>query len=342
MKRSPLGAPCAVVATLLVAGAAAAGPSSAQETHLLLVLGLSGNETYHERFHGWATTIRDAAVERLGIPEANVTWLDDDPAAAPGRISERATVRALGSAIGTIAGRAGPEDRILVVLIGHGTSRDGQARFNLAGPDLSPAELDLMLDRLAPRRVAVVHTGSVSGDFIPDLSGPTRTVIAATRSGRESNETWFAGYFAQALAEDGSDLDKDGRISLLEAFEFARRGVARYFENENLLATEHAVLDDDGDGNGTMEPGPDSTDGALAATFYVGGAPALAAARAAAGDDPVLGRLLDERAGLEERIAALQARKDLLEPSAYESELEVLLIELALKNREIREREAGR
>ena len=306
-----------------------------------MVVGLSGEATYKERFQGWAASIRDAAVNRLGVPEANVIWLSEDPAAAPGQITDRATVAAVRSAITDVAQRAAETDRLVVILIGHGTERERKPLFNLPGPDLSPTDLDLMLDQVAPRRVAVINAGSASGDFIAALSGSGRTVITATRSGRESTETWFAGYFAEALAEDGADLDKDGRISLLEAFEYARHGVARYFVENQLLPTEHALLDDDGDGRGTMEPGPEANDGLLAGTFYLGGSASEVAAQAAASDDPVLQRLLQERAQLEDKIADLRARKGELETAAYERDLEALLVELALRGRAIREHGGG-
>jgi hypothetical protein len=331
----------AVAAAGLIAGLATARPGAAQDTHLVLVVGLSGDDAYTERFRGWATTIHDAAVNRLGVRADNLTWLGDDPSAPAGRIKDRATVAAMRTAFTQIAQRAGADDRVLVVLIGHGTERDGKALFNLTGPDLTPADLALMLDELAPRRVAVVNTGSASGGFVPGLAGAGRTVLTATRSGRENNETWFAGFFADALAQDGSDLDKDGRISLFEAFEYARREVKRYFDEKKILLTEHALLDGDGNGEGTMEPTGDQGDGLAAGTFYVGGGARAAAAQAAASDDPVLQGLLVERARLEERVAALRARKAQTEPAAYDRELEDLLVELALKNRQIREHGGG-
>jgi hypothetical protein len=335
----------ALLTTAMAAAAlgalASARPAAAQDTHLVLVVGLAGDDSYTERFRGWATTIHDAAVTRLGVSETNVVWLGDDPSAPAGRIKEKATVAAMRAAFTRIAQGAGTDDRVLVVLIGHGTEREGKSLFNLTGPDLTPADLALMLDEVAPRRVAVVNTGSASAGFIAGLAAPGRTVITATRSGRENNETWFAGFFADALAKEGSDLDKDGRISLFEAFEYTRLEVKRYFDEKKILLTEHALLDGDGNGEGTMEPTGDQGDGLAAGTFYVGGGARAAAAQAAASDDPVLRGLLVERTRLEERVAALRARKAQMEPAAYDRELEELLVELALKNREIREHGGG-
>lgn len=335
------GAAAALAVAVLIACRTSLG---AQETHLLLVVGLPGQETYKGRFHEWGSTIRAAAVERLSVPAENVTWLADDPAMSPDQIQERATLASMQQAVSDIARSAATDDRVLVVLIGHGTTGAAGARFNLSGPDLSPEALDVMFDELAPRRVALVHTGSASGEFVPALSGPGRTVITATRSGRENNETWFAGFFAEALAGDGSDLDKDGRISLLEAFQYSRREVQRYFEERNLLATEHALLDDDGDGEGTMEPGDVTEDGLLAGTFYVGGPPLASAAgsgRPSQIEDPVLARLYGEREALEQRVAGHRLRREQMDAAEYERELEEMLVELALKAREIREREGG-
>lgn len=316
---------------------AGARPVIAQDTHLVLVVGIAGDPTYGDRFRGWATTIHDAAVNRLGVSEGNAVWLGEDRPA-------KATVASLRAALTQLAQRAGPDDRVLVVLIGHGTERDGKPLFNLSGPDLAPADLAVMLDALAPRRVAVVNTASASGGFVSGLAAPGRTVITATRSGRENNETWFAGFFADALAKEGSDLDKDGRISLFEAFEYTRREVSRYFEEKKLLATEHALLDGDGDGEGTLEPTGDQGDGLAANGFHVGGGTraAAAAAQAAATDDPVLKQLLTDRTRLEERIASLRARRESMEATDYERQLEELLVELALKDREIRERGGAR
>jgi len=332
-------------ATLILGFVAFMSPAGAQTTHVVLVVGLPGQEVYEERFHGWASEIHEAVVTRLGVPEENVVWLADDPSLAPDRIRDRATVTNMQAAVDAIGERARPNDRVLVVLIGHGTAGGAGVRFNLRGPDLSPEALDSMLDQLEGRRVAIVHTGSASGEFVPALTGENRTVITATRSSRESNETWFAGFFAEALAGDASDLDKNGRISLLEAFEYSRQEVARYFEDGNLLATEHALLDDNGDGEGTMEPGDATADGPSAATFFVGGSPLASASGAGVSprtDDPVLARLHDERAALEQRVTAHRLRRDQLDPASYERELEALLVELALKSREIRAHEGAR
>ncbi|NIR46164.1 MAG: hypothetical protein GWN99_17185 [Gemmatimonadetes bacterium] len=320
----------AVLSMLLPTGAAA-------QSHLIVVSGLGGQPGYSQTLHEWATGLSAAAQERWGVPEANVTYLAEKVERDPTRIDARSTWENVQAAVRETAARAGPDDVIFIVLMGHGTVGVAGAKLNLPGPDPTAADFDALLDELPTRKVALVNTASASGEFIPALASENRVVITATRSGRERNQTIFARYFVEAYAGDGADVDKDGRVSALEAFNYARREVERLYESENRLLTEHALLEDDGDGEGSREPGPDAGDGRLASRLFLAGAPAAAAAGADA--DPRLAELYNERRALEEAVADLRARKDEMDPAAYEAELERLLLELAMKTREIRQRE---
>ena len=327
------------------AGALTAAPLAGQETHLLVVVGIGGDTEYRERFLEWGTTLRTAAMERYGLPAERAVLLAEDPSMSEA-ISGESRREDLEAAFEALAARTGPEDRVLVVLIGHGTFRGTDATFNIPGPDLPASEMKVLLDALPTSRVAVVNTASASGPYVEMLAAPGRTVITATASGGERNETQFGGYFAEAWAGDQADLDKNGSVSLLEAFQYARTETARFYEERNLLLTEHALLDDDGDAEGSREPGGESPDGALAAGFTLG----LPGARAVSADgstaiptsaDSVLTRLYRERADFEAQVAELRRLRDSMDPEIYESELEALLVDLALKNREIRAREGG-
>ena len=137
-----------------------------------------------------------------------------------------------------------------LILIGHGTFDGHEARFNLRGPDITAAQLS---EWLAPfrRPLVVINTASASAPFINKLSATNRVILTATRSGSEKNFTRFGRFFAEALSDPGSDLDKDGQTSVLEAFLGASARVAEFYKTEGRLATEHALLDDNGDGLGT-------------------------------------------------------------------------------------------
>src|SRR5262249_53253088 len=137
-----------------------------------------------------------------------------------------------------------------IVLIGHGTFDGREAKFNLRGPDLTEVEL---AEWLAPlkRPAAVINCASASGPFLNRLSGPNRVVVTATRSGHEQNLARFGQSLAESIADPRADLDKDGQISLLEAYLTASSRVAEYYKTHAQLATEHPLLDDNGDKLGT-------------------------------------------------------------------------------------------
>ena len=314
---------------------------NAQQTHAVIVAGLGGAEPYRTSFQKWALDLGAAMVGRHGTPAANVKVLVERPAMVSDHVA-RSTKENVLAAIAEVGGRAASDDRILVVLIGHGTMQDREARLNLPGPDLTPGELSDALGRFTTQSVAVVHTGSASGGFVADLSGENRIVVAATVSALERNATEFPRFFVDAVSTDGADLDKDRRVSLLEAFEYSILEVARFYDEEGELLTEHAVLDDNGDGEGSRQPVRDGDDGPRAATFHFGsGAGASATTSVPSTDDPELNRLYAERADIQARLDQLRTARGEMSDQTYEETLETLLVELALKAREIRAREGS-
>ena len=141
-------------------------------------------------------------------------------------------------------------EALWLVLIGHGTFDGKEARFNLRGPDVTASDLEEWLKPFH-RPVVVIDTSAASAPFLNKLSATNRLIVTATRSGNEKNFTRFGIQLAEALSSEESDLDKDGQVSLLEAFITASAQVSVFYRTEGRLATEHALLDDDGDGRGT-------------------------------------------------------------------------------------------
>ena len=219
--------PTALLATALLPAALAA-----QNTHILLISGLGGDPEYTDAFHSWLSRFADAATEKHGIPPERITYLGEKTDLDPTRIRARSTGDNIRAAFVEITASMAPADEVVVLLAGHGTFSDGTARFNIPGPDLTPDEWSGLLAGLGDRRVTFVNTASASGPFVEALSGPNRTIITATRTGRERNMTRFGLHFVDAFADDGADADKDSRISMLEAFGYALREVQREREYE--------------------------------------------------------------------------------------------------------------
>ena len=327
-----------------VAGAAALllalfpAATQAQNTHILLISGLGAEARYTDAFHGWLSRFADAATEKYAIPPERITYLGEKTDLDPTRIRARSTAENVRTAFAEIAAAMSPTDNLVVLLAGHGTFRNEIARFNIPGPDLTAEDMAGLVAGLGDRRVTFVNTASASGPFVQALSGPNRTIITATRSGRERNATRFGLHFVDAFADDGADADKDERVSMLEAFSYALREVQRQYESGNQLMTEHAVLDDNGDGEGSRELDDLEGDGALARTVFL---TSLGGAAGAEAETPELRALYEEKAAIEARIADLRRVKGQMSQERYEDELEELLVELALKNREIRGARGG-
>ena len=309
-------------------------PAMAQ-ARVLVVSGLGGEPVYSERFRRWGATIAQAARSAPDVRPEDVVFLAEDPTAAGDAADGPSTLEGVEAALRALAERDA-ESPLLVVLIGHGTADARGPRVNLRGPDLDAAALGTLLDIAAAGRSAVVVASSSSGAFLEPLARPGRVVVTATRAGGERQATRFAAHFAEAFAGDAADADKDGRLSLLEAFRYAEAEVARSFTAAGQLQTEHPVLDDDGDGRAG------EGDGSVAAGFFLGtGGRATDDAAEIAAADGAERELLEERIRIEAEVEALKARKDDMAPDAYDAALEALFVRLALNARALRAEREG-
>jgi hypothetical protein len=314
-------------------GLAVASPLAAQ-TQALIVSGLGGEPRYQEAFARTALDLARAARERLGAAAEDVVVLAEDPGRGAG-ITGRSTTGEIATRLRALSERAAPGGILLVVLVGHGSAAGGEPRLNLPGPDLTARGLAEMLRPFSTQSIVVVNAASASGDWIEALSGPRRAILTATRSGLERDETHFAEHFAAALAADDADGDKDGRLSVFEAFEYARREVARLYQRDQRLQTEHALLDADGDKVGDRAPQPTAGDGAAAAAVFLTSSPAASGGSAPSG-------LAAVRDSLQREVTLLRGRRSTMSAEEYDRRLEALLLELARVNREVRQREQER
>jgi hypothetical protein len=226
----------ALLFTTIIANASPA--SSTNQTTIILVVGAAGEAEFGSNFVRQATLWQSACHQAgcreitLGIDEAGQTndfetlkqTLATEPKESP--------------------------NELWLVLIGHGTFDGKEARFNLRGPDVSATELAVWLQPFR-RPLAVINTSSSSAPFLNKLSATNRVVITATRSGNEQNFSRFGRYLAETIGDPEADLDKDGQVSLLEAFLMASRRTSEFYKTEGRIITEHALLDDSGDGLGT-------------------------------------------------------------------------------------------
>lgn len=311
---------------------AALAPLSAQ-THLVIVGGLGGEKKYTESFAKLAQALADAAAKRFNIPDAEIQWFGEDSVSTKPHYRGASTKINVERALTQLAARAGATDQVVIVLIGHGSGDGPETKISIPGPDLSARDFAQLLGRFTTQKVAFVNLTSASGDMIPVLAAPNRVIITATKSAFERNESHFAQYFVDALTKDGADTDKDGRVSLLEAFRYAVVETKRLYENDTRLQTEHAQLDDMGTKDGVADPDGKTGQGVLARRFFLDGG----FATQAGANDPQIAALYREKFGIEDQIDQLRTRKASMTADAYDDALEVLLVQLARKAKTIRE-----
>ena len=297
---------------------------AAQDTHLLVIAGVEGDAEHGAQFHKWAMALIDAAQKKGGLADATVTYLADKVERDPARIRGRSTSENVRKAFADLAGKARPSDEVFIVLFGHGSYDGRQSAFNLPGPDLTVSDYAALLDKIHSARTVFVNTASSSGEFAKGLAGPGRTIVTATRTGGERNETRFPAYFVEAFTGDGADRDRNGRISVQEAFEYARVKVQQAFEREGYILSEHATLEDGGTGG--------------AGSVYLESERARAAELANVAN-PALRAALEEQRQIEDQIAGLKLRKPSIPSEEYDKELEKLVTALALKSRAIQQLE---
>jgi hypothetical protein len=335
------------VAVALLAAAALVAPNvaSAQSgrARVLIVSGVAGEPQYADVFFKQATTMIDALKTRFGVPDSDIVYLAENPSRDATRIKAASTKENIERELAALGARSKTGDVLFVMLIGHGSGDGTNSKFAIPGPDITAADFARVLDGIGGPTIAFVNAASASGGFVATLSGPNRVIVTATKSDMERNQTRFANYFVQAYASDVADADKDGRVSVLEAFDYARREVARAYESENHLLTEHAQLDDNGDHKGTGTPDAKSGEGLLARRVFLGGrVGSVAAAASGASNDPRVATLEREKDSIETRIDSLRRRKASMDSTAYEKALEDLLVKLAEKNKAIRDAAGGR
>ncbi|HXD15452.1 MAG TPA: hypothetical protein VN654_00460 [Vicinamibacterales bacterium] len=304
---------------------------------LLILVGLAGDPEHGELFHKWGGELAESA-GKLGVPADHVAYLVDQQAEGEARVNGKATVEEIGKTFDRFAKLATADDVMYVVLIGHGSYDGKTAKFNLPGPDISAADFNTQFRKLPTKQIVFVDTTSASGPFVNELSGTGRVIIAATRNGAENFSTLFGGYFVDALTGDEADADKNRRVTMLEAFQFAKAAVQRAYDKEGLLSTEHAVLDDNGDKAGSTDPSTSGSDGKVASLLAIGSA----ADAASLPTDPKLRALVLEQRDMEHRVESLRLLKESMDPAKYQSELEKLVTDLALKTREIRTLEGAK
>jgi hypothetical protein len=300
--------------------------ASAEQRFALVISGASGGNEYAAQYADWTDSLLRVLTGRLKMSTDSVTILSDTD-----RPAQAATADNVRGILGALRTKMTRDDLLVIVLIGHGTFDGVDAKFNLVGRDLESADWAALLKNI-PGRLVVVNTTAGSFPFIERLAAPRRIVISATDSVAQRFDTVFPQYFIKAFDDESADLDKNGRISIWEAFASASAGVRRHYQQRGQLSTERALIDDNGDGVG-RGVADDGADGSASSQTYLDEAQPGATAT-----DEELLRLLQRRALLEAESEELRIRRAFLSAAEYAKEFERIMIDLAKVSSEIRKR----
>jgi len=289
------------------------------DSFFLIVSGLGGEPEYEQRFSGWA---KDLDKILKSEPNAKVDAL----------IGPDATKVKIEAKLKGIAAEAKAGDSLVLMLIGHGSYDDSNYKFDIPGPDLAASELAALLDKISAQQLIVDMT-SASGGALPLLQNQKakRVIITATKSGSEKNATIFARYWVEALRDPTADTDKNEVITALEAFRYAEQKTSKFFETQNRLATEHALIEDTGKGEGVKAPAPENGQGMIAGRFallHMGSVAAIAR-------DPQKQALLKHKEELEQSIDELKYKKASMALPDYRRQLQTYLVDLAKTQEEL-------
>ncbi|MCI5105235.1 MAG: hypothetical protein MRY76_00825 [Pseudomonadales bacterium] len=295
--------------------------------YAVIITGPTVGQSNIDQFRGWTFRLHDVLARDYGYSSDSITLLYDrgeSNSSSASLIDGAADREGIEMALTELAARVEPGDQITLYLIGHGSGAEDEAKFNIVGPDLTGPQFAEILDQFERQDMVIINTTSASYGFSTALSSEGRVVISATRSPSEKYDPVFSRYFIEALEERRGDRDKNNRVSMLEAFQYAKASVEQWYEEQGRLASEHAGLDDNGDALFSLDPAIDEADGRLAEIAFID-------------------RLSDDSAGLSADAMALKLRMQELERSVfilrsrkadyleadYWQEMEALLLELA-------------
>ena len=242
---------------------------SAKNTWALLVGGISKDTTDRSAKTKAIAGVQDYLLNNLKIDSENLIVLKaGDSSAATARTPTSENIQ---NAIHNFSSIIKPDDRFIFYYVGQSNVIGEELRINLPGVDVTPEQLALWIKEIMASSMLIVFDCPGSGLAAKALSVNGRVIIGSC-SAEQHYTTHFSEYFIPALTDSQSDMNEDGKISILEAFTTTSKKIDDWYRQEKLLTTETPVLEDNGDGQPSNEPWRyklDNTDGQTAAEFFL-------------------------------------------------------------------------
>lgn len=238
----------------------AAAPAVAGTKRALILCGHPGDKDHRKTFAETVEKFRKTLTEHYGFAPAEVrvqfgAQVAQGEGPVVSGVRGGATHEEIDAEVADLRQTLKPEDTLWVIVLGHSHYDGKHSQFNIPGPDINEQEFGKLFAGLECREQVFFVTIPASGFYIKPLSAKGRVVITATEPDLEVNETLFPHALAEVLAAPPAateyDADRDGRLTLFDLYIAVARNIAQQFVTDELIPTEHSLLDDNGDGRGT-------------------------------------------------------------------------------------------
>jgi hypothetical protein len=240
------------------------------KTYVLIVGGINKDPEERPAKDRAVKDLRRFLLDKSEIELSRMSVLTDQESSIR-KDSTVSTAENLKKHINRLAAVVNTEDRFIFYYIGQANIVSDTLRLNLPGPDITHKKLAEWINGIKASSMLIVLDCPGAGLAVSAITGQDRIIIGACTA-EQRYSTQFSEYFVPALIDEESDTNEDGRISLLEAFTAASKGVDDFYRRQALLTTETPVLEDNSDGIPSRQPWKyeqDNKDGLMASKYFL-------------------------------------------------------------------------
>ena len=245
--------------------------------HVLIIGGAAGEKSFYDTFWNATSRFHQLLTDDYGYTPEQITFLFEDMGAAEasGIVDTESKREQVLAAFDQLAETVQPSDRFLLFMLGH-ASRTGRGdmKFNLRGRDITEAEYITLINSIPAEHQILIFGFPYSGKLVPQLSKPGRVIITSSSPNEGySLQAGFGNVFVDAFFSAANDTNRDGDISLLEAFLSLQTRTKAFYEKDSNVQSEHPHLDDNGDRDATRNltiVREETDDGSLAEKTFLG------------------------------------------------------------------------
>ncbi len=245
-------------------------PVRSKNTYVLVVSGISKDPNERLEKDKSVSDLRNFFLNGVKI-EADLLSILMVKSSSADKASQIPTAENLKKTIDTLAHSVKPRDRFIFYYLGQANVVTGKLRLNLPGEDITHEKLAEWLKKISASSTLIVLDCPAAGLAAKAMTGPGRIIVCACTS-EQRYSTQFSRYFISALVDRESDIDADGKVSLLEAFTSTSRHLDDFYRKRQFLITETPVLEDNQDGVPGKHPWRfeiDGKDGLNASKFFL-------------------------------------------------------------------------